>query len=56
MIIGERLGCETKVLMEIRRDCGLLASTKILSLCPRKAIEKIESESIQFSPGVDYTC
>lgn len=56
VIIGERLNCETKILMEISRDCGLSASMKmILSLGPRKAIERIESESILFSPGVGYT-
>lgn len=55
MIIGERLSCETKILMEIRRDCGLSTSVKMtLSLCPGKAIERIESESIVFSPGIGY--
>lgn len=50
----ERLSCETKILMEISRDCGLSASMNMmLSLCPRKTIE---SESILFSPGVGYTC
>lgn len=45
MIIGERLSCETKILMEISRECGLSASVKTaLSLCPGKAIERIESE------------
>lgn len=27
-----------------------------MMLCPGKAIEKIESEAVLFSPGVGYTC
>lgn len=55
VIIGERLSCETKIVMEISRDCGLSASMKMmLSQCPGKAIERIES--ILFSPGLGYTC
>lgn len=57
VIMGKRLNCETKILMEINRDHGLSASVKtVLCRCPRKAIDRTESESILFSPGIGYPC
>jgi len=57
VIIGERLSRETKIIMEISRDCWLSASMKMMfSLCPGKAIGRVGSERMLFSPGVGYTC